>query len=141
VIAIHFSMSKDRESAAAFEELLQEGVETFEELEVVLALCRRAGGSATLEQLAADIGLPSLEVTTIVEQLSRRGLLRATPSAVALDDSDPRRALGFRELQSEYEANRARVMSRMTEHALRRVRTSAIRAFARAFVLRTKDDG
>jgi hypothetical protein len=125
----------------AFVELLQECIESFDELEVVLALMRHQERTATTVELAAELRWAEPGVVTAVNRLLRAGLLRFVPPTVILDPSDPRRVIGLQQLIAEYETNRTRIMSLMTENALNRVRTSALRAFARAFVLRNKDDG
>jgi hypothetical protein len=135
-------MPSDRGQPPAFITLLDEHIETFEELEVVIALIRRAGRSATATQLAADARLPGQDVSVAVDRLKGSGLIElAPPDRLTLALSNPRYAIGLQQLEVEYATNRTRIMSLMTANALRRVRTSAIRTFARAFLLGTKDDG
>jgi hypothetical protein len=134
-------MGSDRNELPAFVELLEECIRTFEELEVVLILLRRSGRSSTVERLVADVGLPATNVASAVDRLRKVGLIRPGDETIELDTRDPRRMRGLAELQAEYATNRTRVMSLMTANALRRVRTSAIQAFARAFLLGKKHDG
>ena len=130
-----------RSEPPAFVELLRECITTFEELELVLALMRRPDRSAPAEELASELKLSEPDVIAAASRLSGTGLLRLARSTVILEAHDPRYLQGLEELQVEYAANRTHVMALMTENSVHRLRTSALRAFARAFVLRTKDDG
>jgi hypothetical protein len=120
--------------------LLLGPVDSFEKLEVLLALREAAGASLTLAALAAraftrieqtEQAIVELAAAGLVEELAD-GTWRAGPAeAAALD-----------ELATAWTARRPAVLKAMTGRAVGRIRASAARAFAEAFRLRgRKDDG
>jgi hypothetical protein len=134
----------DTERAAAYFEWLRLYVETFEELEIVLTLARAGECAQTPPAVAADAKLPIGTVEAVIERLVRLGLLVSKEGPQVgyhINWSDTAMATGVEQLRAEYESNRLGVMSQMSANALERVRGSAIRAFARAFLLRDKRDG
>jgi hypothetical protein len=130
----------DDEANAAYLELLTD-IHTFEELETILLLTRNRDQGMTLPQLATDAGLPADVVQVAVARLCAEGLVVSAEGAYRLDWADSRRSAGFVHLLSEYDRNRFAVLSQLSSNALRRVRTAALRAFSKAFLLRRRDDG
>jgi hypothetical protein len=125
-------------------ELLRQYIETFEDLEVALALTRAGVQGRSPAGLAAELNLPDAMVAGAVERMIRLGLIRSAGGAgdrLMIDRSDPQRAAAIDELVEQYTSDRVTVMAQMSANALERVRTAAVRAFARAFVLGGKKDG
>src|SRR6185295_8059617 len=114
---------------------------SYEGLEVLL-LFAREGGTWTPEAVAADLRVALTSINEAVDGFCAAGLLlrddgvqghtvRRHPAAEDM----------LHGLQDAYRENRIELMGLMTRHAMERVRTSALRAFAAAFELGKKHDG
>ena len=130
----------DLERSPGYADLLRDYVQTFEELEVVLALARTGRGALSVDELVIGTTLPEPTVQAALAALTRRGLVRDMPPGHAIDDRDPQLTTQVAALLAGYQTNRVGIMAAMATNALMRVRTSAVRAFARAFLLGHKDD-
>jgi hypothetical protein len=135
----------DTDIPAAARWLLRESVHTFEQLEA-LVLLSGARGNAWSESAAAEaLKVPVEAAREALLELASRGLAasaheeapryRYSPGTTELDA-----AVG--ELVRAYHDNRLGVVKLMTDNAIHRMRTGAIRAFSDAFLIgRKKRDG
>jgi DNA-binding MarR family transcriptional regulator len=127
--------------------LLRERIESYEELEVLLALERDRSAERTAEELSAAQRIAPALAEAAVRALESRGLLagrrgsahgscyRYSPATPALDAA-------VRGLVRVYAEQPISIIKIMSENAIQRVRTGAVRAFADAFILRKdKSDG
>lgn len=125
--------------------LLLGPVDSFEKLEVVLALREAAGASMTVAALATRACVPVEQIGPVVSELAEVGLLERLADGTwrvgASADME-----GLDELAAAWVRCRAAVLKAMTGRAVRRIRASAAQAFADAFRLRRpkgegQDDG
>ncbi len=131
--------------------LLRDRIESYEELEILLALERMPGAGKTAEELSAAVRVDLPLVERAVRALESRRLIerRSTaprgterepiyvyaPATPALDDT-------VRALAKAYAEQPIPIIKVMSENAIQRVRTEAARAFSEAFILRKdKNDG
>jgi hypothetical protein len=136
-----FSLMPSDDRQAAYVQLLRDCIRTFEELDVVLVLARTGDRRWTIPDIASETGMADTAVETTVRGLENAGLLVGGVTGYQLDRDNPRHALGVEELLAAYDRNRHAVFSQMSANAVTRVRTSALRAFANAFLLGRRDDG
>lgn len=124
--------------------LLHDRIETFEELEVLLFLVR-TGGAYTVEGLEEQFNVPPSLLDEALAGLVRASLLTRRPAPEATFQYAP----ATKELDSQvqtlaafYKDSPIAVMRFMSASAVERVRTSAIRTFGDAFLIRRdkKDD-
>jgi|SRR5688572_3956756 len=121
--------------------LLLGPVDSFEKLEVLLALREATGSAMALDALAARAGVRVEHVDEAVAELATAGLVARGPDGTcrigpAAD------AAALDELAVAWATRRAAVVKALTGRAVGRIRASAARVFADAFRLRPKkDDG
>jgi hypothetical protein len=122
-------------------QLLLGPVDSFEKLEVLLALQGAKGAGLTLPELAARAHLAAEQVELATVGLAEVGLIERAGSDTWRVRGDATAAVG--ELAAAWTASRPAVLTTMTNRALARIRTAAARRFAEAFRLRRreKDDG
>jgi hypothetical protein len=124
--------------------LLWGPVDSFEKLEVVLALHGAQGASLTLEMLVVRAPLTREQVERAVAELvTARVVERTATDAWRVNDGA---AAAIEELARAWDAARPTVLKAMTDRALGNIRASAARAFADAFRWRKRgengdDDG
>lgn len=130
---------------AAAEALLRERVHSFEELEVLAFLHRARPEAATAHRIAAALGIATAAATDALCELARRGLVAAEAGAeprFRCPPLPPELDAAVASLARAYHDNRLAVVKLMSENAIRRMRTGALRAFSDAFVIgRKKNDG
>jgi hypothetical protein len=127
--------------------LLRERIESYEELEALLALERLRGAGLTTVELSAALRVNGPLIEQALRVLETRSLVRSrnaaerplryfyAPSNAELDDA-------VRALAKAYGEQPIRIIQLMSENAIQRLRTGAVRAFADAFILRKdKKDG
>jgi DNA-binding IclR family transcriptional regulator len=125
--------------------LLRDGVASLEGLEVLLLLRRERTRAWPLDEIARRLSIPPSSIEPALADPVRYGLLghersggsecwRFAPRTAGLD------ALVDR-LASIYDDRRLEVMRLLSAHAMERIRNSAARAFADAFVIGRKKDG
>lgn len=130
----------------AIRSFLQEHIRSYEDLEALLLLRAR---SSTWEAsaVAEALNLSEEVARETLEHLRRRGLSsapeHARPRRYGYQPATAGLAQAVDMLAQAYEERRVAVMRLMSENAIARMRTSASRAFADAFVLgrRKGDDG
>lgn len=120
---------------AEAQELLVDTIETFEKLEVVRALARKAPQSTS--KLVDDLGLPIDVARDTLRALAAKKILIEQPDGWIINPSGARRDAVLALVQL-YDTDRVGVLNRMTKIALERIRADAARTFADAFVLRPR---
>jgi len=130
--------------APELQSFLLEHVESFEQLELLLLLCRERDRERTAAELAQQLRIQVELASEVLHVLCQRGLLAARDS---LSEGpfcyQPREAAldaAVLQLLHAYESNRLEVMRVMSANAMARVRGSALRAFTGSFLLRKEKD-
>ena len=123
-------------------QLIGERVESYEHLETLILLRRQPDRLWTPSVLAAELRIPEETSAAVLASLSAAGLVRTSPDSPGDHVSIHPDAMALIErLVIAHADHRLDVMTLMTASALKRVRTSALRAFASAFLLGGKRDG
>jgi len=126
------------------ERFLLERVETFEQLESLLALWRLRDRKCSIDDVvsgskmrenAVAIALAELTEAGLVEKYLEAGLEYYRLSRTSLSEDLLER------LRRAYDDDTLEVMKLMTSNAMQRLRSAAIRTFSEAFVLRRKKGG
>lgn len=121
-------------------ELATEVLDSFEKLEVVVAIAR-ASKPLTAEELAVALRIDRVELVEPLASLAREQVIASTPSGYELVERGTW-SEHVRQLTALYDADRIAVVTVMSEASLVRLRRQANRAFADAFVIRArKKDG
>jgi hypothetical protein len=120
--------------------LLRGGVDSFEKLEVLLAL-HALEAPQRAHAVAARTGVAVADVETAASELAGAGLLERLPDDTWGVPAAARQEGALDQLAAAWATERPAVLKLMTQRALERVRASAARAFADAFRLRRDDDG
>jgi hypothetical protein len=126
-------------------DLLRHRVSSLEELEILLLLRRTSGRAWEVFEIARELGLTDSIVENTLAALRSAGFFAVAGSGPNLvwryaPASAESSALLDR-LAQVYDDRRLEVMRLLSTQALERVRTSAVRAFADAFVIGRKRDG
>ncbi|HUA25623.1 MAG TPA: hypothetical protein VMA54_15960 [Steroidobacteraceae bacterium] len=127
------------EAVCAF---LRDYIDSFESLEVLLLL-RRERTACTAEELRRRLRTHPPLIDDALSSLVRARLVNTDQKVPALHTyagEDPARDGIVDSLARVYRDEPIKIMQLMTTNAIERLRTSTIRAFADAFVVR-KDDG
>jgi hypothetical protein len=123
--------------------LLRERVESFEQLEVLLLVRRRRDTSWTADGVATQLRIDPRVAEESLDQLCRSNLVDVTVGGQALhfryDPGNAELEAAVDDLARAYADDTLAVMKTMNANAVERVRTSAMRTFANAFVLGEKD--
>ena len=125
-------------------ELLRQRVGSLEELEVLLLLQRTRERRWAIFEIARELGLPDSIVDTTLVTLRSHDFVTAEGPGDAEWNYQPRTAelaALVEGLAAVYLERRLEVMRLLSARALERVRDSAARAFADAFIIRRKKDG
>lgn len=123
--------------------LLQEHIESYEQLELLLLLRRERYEEWTIAGLAARLHVREELIRAALERLKAAGLVATAgatptprfayrPASSGLDAAAGR-------LDREYAERPIRIIQLMSANAIDRVRTAALHTFADAFVLQKKD--
>jgi hypothetical protein len=124
-------MSAGKPDMQAARRLIDEVIDSFEKLEIVVHLHRLDFAATPAPEIAKALSLPGDEVDRALQDLDRERVLeRNGPWRAAVDA-----------LVQMYDTDRIEVLRLMTKTALERVRKHAARVFADAFVLRPKKKG
>lgn len=119
--------------------LLLGPVDSFEKLEVLLALQEAAGSPLATGALATRAGVPSDRLPLALDELTAAGLVeRLSDGMWRIASSADAEALA--ELAGAWATARPAVLKTLTNRAVARVRASAARVFADAFRLRPRRD-
>lgn len=117
-------------------------IDSFESLEVLLLL-RRERTACTAEELCRRLKTRAPLIDDALASLVRARLVnsdRSVPALYTYADEDPARDGIVGSLERVYRDEPIKIVQHMSTNAIERLRTSTIRAFADAFVVR-KDDG
>jgi hypothetical protein len=120
-------------------ELAVEVLDSFEKLELLTCLVRKAAPMSA-DELAAAIRIERSELVEPLAALAREQVISAGASGYEVVDGGAW-SRHVRELAKLYEDDRIAVVTIMSEAALTRLRRQANRAFADAFVIRARKKG
>lgn len=130
------------ESLDDVRDFLRDHVETYEELEALVFLARQRRRSATAAEVGAGARLPTLIAVKALDDLRRGGLVDEVREGHRVRyvfwPATPALARAADRFVAVYEANPVDVIQLMSAAALERLRTTASRAFAEAFVIRRR---
>ncbi len=119
-------------------QLLLGAVDSFEKLEVLLALHSTTGAPLALGEIAARAHLAVEQAELATVGLAAAGIIeRAGPTAWHVHRES---AVAVEELAGAWATCRPAVLKVMTDRSLASIRTAAARRFADAFRLRKKDE-
>ena len=123
------------------QDLLGGPVESYGHLAILLLAHGQPMRDWSCAELAETLRIPTQLAEGAVSGLRAAGLLHADPKADVLRYKYARGATdgAIGQLALEYTQNPTRVLKLLSANAIERVRTSAVHAFADAFVLRKKD--
>jgi hypothetical protein len=124
---------------AAARRLLDGKLDSFEKLELSIALYRAPAHSLSLSELSTKLQLSIHIVDRGIDELARAGIVQAAGGLARLTiDAQDLPALD--EIAAFYDEDRLLVVRTLTEIAMDRIRGMAARAFADAFQLRKKKE-
>ena len=122
--------------------LLRDHVETYEQLEILRLFAGTGDAALTPDAAATAAGLRPEAAVEALGHLERTGVLdRSGSTSEPAYRARPDKAQSIDALGESYRHDRLMIMNLMTAHALDRVRTSALRAFAQAFLVGRRRDG
>ena len=123
--------------------LLDEHIESYEQLEVLLLLRRERYEEWTVTGLAARLHVREELIGSALEGLEASGLVVAIGAAAAPHFAYRPTSSGLDaaagRLDREYAERPLRIIKLMSANAIERVRTAALHTFADSFVLKKKD--
>lgn len=122
-------------------QLLRERVASLEVLEAMLLLRRDPTRSWPADELSERLSIPENLLEPVLGELVRHGLLATTDQRWRYAPRTPELAADVDRLAVLYDERRLEVMRLLSAHALERIRDSAARTFADAFVIKRKKDG
>lgn len=126
---------------ASIERLLRERVATYDQLEVLLCLSSGSAEPRSSRDVAVALSKPEAAVGEALNALTKAGLLRQVMGSARFryEPETPELELAVRELSLMHEQDRVQVIKLMSAQAIARLRTSALRAFARHFRGRSRE--
>ena len=132
----------DRRIPLDVAEFLRDQIQTYEQLEIVVRIGRDPAREYVIASLVKDLNMDSATGAAVMDQLSAAGVLTITRDVAGdrVRCQENVEALAAR-LTEVYDSDRIQLISQMTQDALERVRTSALRTFSSAFLLGRKRDG
>lgn len=130
------------EVSADVRDFLDHTVESYEQLEVLLLLCRERGQSWSAEAVGGKLRISTLVAAKALDDLMRARLVDhlsvGKQSNFAFRPASTRMARTVEELLHVYDENPLTVIHLMNNRAINRVRSAAAKAFADAFVIDPK---
>lgn len=120
------------------DELLTNRVDSFEKLEIILALRAAPHATLSITDLCSAVKLPRDTVRQAVNELRDASLVDLASGDVKLVPPTSRDHAVVSELVRMYQDDRLAIVKKLSEVALNRIRNMASRAFADAFVIRKK---
>lgn len=123
---------------------LQECVESYEQLELLLFLREQAAADWTLSAIAERVRFPAEEIDEAVRGLLAAGCIveRTQPQrTIRYAPRDEGQSEAIDALAAAYAARPLAIIKLMNTNAIERVRSAAIDTFADAFILGRKKDG
>jgi hypothetical protein len=128
-----------RRPTAAARHLLEVTLDSFEKLEIAIALRRAAAQSLSLSELSAALQLSTAIVERGIDELALAGVVQFD-SGVARLSLDPQDAPALDEIAALHDEDRLLLVRTLTEISMERMRGMAARAFADAFQFRRKKE-
>jgi len=123
----------------ALQAFLFDCIENYEQLELVVFLHRDRSRWWTTGECSGHLGIPESLVAPALDDLVSRQLaeLRTEPAArYRYAPGSPELDYKARLLARHYQENRFEIVKLMSANSIERLRTSALRTFAEAFVIR-----
>ncbi len=128
--------------SAGLLKLLDERIDGFEKLELIVLLCRAPAKSLSLRDLTSSLALDRSDVRRFATELNGVGLVKLTPTGdVRLELRNPDDNPLLDELARTYDTDKMVLVMTIAEASMNRLRNLAGRAFADAFVLRKPPRG
>lgn len=127
-------MSQPDELPEALQRLLFGPIDSFEKLEIAIALRASNISRWTLDRLAERTGAPTSVLARALEELAAAGVVERGGDAWSLASGCDVGAID--ELVTAWSSRRVAVLSVMTQRSLERIRASAASTFADAFTFR-----
>jgi hypothetical protein len=124
---------------ASLQAFLYDCIENYEQLELLVFLHGDATRWWTAGECATQLGIPESLVAIALDDLVGRQLAERRPETVACYRYAPGSLeLDYKSnlLARHYQQNRFEIVKLMSANAIERLRTSALRTFAEAFVIR-----
>jgi len=119
--------------------LIDDRVNSFDKLELVITLHRAPEMRASVRDLAAALNLDRDEIRVAAGELAAVRLVAIDAAGdVRLVLRTPADEAAIRELVSVYQTDKVALVQRIANSAMNRLRNLAGRAFAEAFVIRKK---
>jgi hypothetical protein len=122
------------------QQFLLRHVESYEELELLLLLHQDSARIWSLAEAALGARVSTEAATVALDALATRQLVVSSPSGFGANPQSPHVEVIGR-LAMLYRQETIEIMKIMGANAVERVRTSALRAFAKSFILGSKKDG
>jgi predicted transcriptional regulator len=124
--------------------LLRDHIESYEQLELLLLIRADSGACWTAETLSTRLHIPASLLQAALDGLESAGFLQVQQQSGAkrhayLCQSDTVEATIDR-LAAAYRENPIPIIKLMSANAIERLRTSALRTFADAFILKKDKD-
>ena len=137
-------MNTPPEASAELQAFLRDKILSYEQLETLLLLRRRADETFSHGSVAEVLHIPDEVAGEVLDHLLGHDLLvvRVGPEGRLFEyrPQNPFLAAVVDQLAESYDNNRLTVMNLMNTNAIQRVRTRALNTFTSAFILgRTKD--
>lgn len=126
----------------ALRQFLMVHVHSFEDLEVLLLARRLRGQKLDVEAAARTLNIDQELAASALNDLAASGLLSETMAGPSAYEYSAHGELGVRveELVKAYDEQRVAVVTTIASNAILRVKRSAIKTFAEAFMLRKDRD-
>lgn len=120
-------------------ELLTHRIDSFEKLDIILALCKLDRRSSSIDHLATSLGLTPETVRDAAREMRSVSLIAVSSSGeLQLLPPSSRDHAAVEELARIYEDDSFTVIKAMGEIAMGRIRNMAAGIFADAFLIRKK---
>jgi len=126
-------------------QLLRQRVASLEQLETLLLLRRTRDRVWGLPDVAQRLSMPESSIEPCLVELTRHGMLASQGTGIATtwqyNPASPELAALIERLAVVYDDRRLEIMRMLSAQAMERIRDSAAKAFADAFVIGRKKDG
>lgn len=116
--------------------LLRERVASLEGLEVLLLLRRERSHAMRFDEIAALLSIPASSIEPAIADLTDHGLIVCESATCRYEPGSAEPLID--RMAAIYDDRRLEVMRLLSAHAMERIRNSAARAFADAFVIGRK---
>jgi DNA-binding IclR family transcriptional regulator len=131
-------VSQPEELSERLRSLLLGPVDSFEKLEIVIALRASGSSGCTLAELETRTGAPVTVLARALDELTAAGLTERRGDTWSLAPGADAEAID--ELVAAWSSRRVSVLAFLTQRSLERIRASAASTFADAFRFRDRKD-